>query len=376
MKNSRRDFIKTGALGAAAVSTGVLGLPAPAHAETTPKPLEILVLGGTGFIGPHMVREALRRGHTVTLFNRGRTDNALFPDLETIKGDRDNGLDGLKGRQWDVVIDNSGYVPRHVRDSARLLAPRVSQYLFISTVAVYANFASDIEEDSALATIADETVEQVTRETYGALKVLCEKAVTEEVGEDRSTILRPTYICGPGDHTDRFTWWPVRTARGGEMLWPGQPGDPLQIIDVRDLANFTVDCVDHGVAGTYNTTTPEYDYTMGQLLADCQAVTATDVEEFWVDEAFVQAANEASPAGNYGAFPIWRPQRGPDAMPAQVISAAARDAGMHNRPVRETIRDLMSWWATLSDERTSNLQAGLSPEFEAELIARLQDRQD
>ena len=158
MKSNRREFIKAGALGAAALSTGVLALPAPAVASSGHAPLDILILGGTGFIGPHMVREALRRGHSVTLFNRGRTNNTLFPDLETIKGDRNNGLQGLEGRQWDVVIDNSGYVPRHVRDSARLLAPNVSHYLFISTVSVYASFTADSDESAPLATIADETV--------------------------------------------------------------------------------------------------------------------------------------------------------------------------------------------------------------------------
>ncbi|MDJ0812656.1 MAG: NAD-dependent epimerase/dehydratase family protein [Woeseiaceae bacterium] len=375
MTTSRRDIIKAGALGAAALSSGVLGLSAPALANTGSRSLEILVLGGTGFIGPHMVREALRRGHSVTLFNRGRTNNTLFPDLETIKGDRDNGLDGLQGRQWDVVIDNSGYVPRHVRDSAKLLAPKVSHYLFVSTVSVYASFTSDIEEDSPLATIADETVEQVTNETYGALKALCEQAVTEEMGAERTTVLRPTYICGPGDRTDRFTWWPVRTARGGEMLWPGQPDDHIQIIDVRDFGNFTVDCVENRTAGTFNTATPERGYTMGELLADCQAVTATEVDDLWVDEAFALDASRNSPARNHGAFPVWHPQRGPDAMPAQVISAAARSAGMHNRPVRETARDLLTWWATLPNERTSKLQAGLPADYEAELIARWKERQ-
>ena len=375
MKNSRREFIKAGALGAAAVSTGTLGLPSPAAARTDSKPLDILILGGTGFIGPHMVREALRRGHSVSLFNRGRTNNALFPDLETIKGDRNNGLEGLEGRKWDVVIDNSGYVPRHVRDSARLLAPNVSHYLFVSTVSVYASFTSDIDERSPLATIADETVEQVTNETYGALKALCEKAVMQEMGTERTTVLRPTYICGPGDHTDRFTWWPVRTSRGGEMLWPGQPGDPVQIIDVRDFGNFTLDCVERKAGGIFNTATPERGYTMGDLLADCQDVTATEVDDIWVDEAFALEAGRRSPERNHGAFPVWHPQRGPDAMAAQVISQAARNAGLHNRPVRETVRDLLGWWQTLPEERTAKLQAGISPEYESELISRWKERQ-
>ena len=372
MTNSRRDFIRASAIGAAALSTGVLGLPAEARIDS--RPLHVLVLGGTGFIGPHMVREALRRGHSVTLFNRGRTNATLFPDLETIEGDRNNGLGGLKGRQWDVVIDNSGYVPRHVRNSARLLAPNVSHYLFVSTVSVYASFTADIDEASPLATIADETTERVTSETYGALKALCEQAVMQEIGAERTTILRPTYIGGPGDHTDRLTWWPVRTSRGGEMLWPGQPGNHIQIIDVRDFANFSVDCVEQRTAGTYNTASPERGYTMGRLLADCRSATATDVTATWVDEAFARSAQLAAPVGNHGAFPIWHPQRGPDAMTAQVIAAAARDAGMRTRPVGETVRDLVSWWQSLPVERTAKLRAGLTPGFEAELIRRRASR--
>ncbi len=256
MKTSRRDIIKAGVLGAA-VSTS---WPLSAAEIETPgnRPLDILVLGGTGFIGPHMVREALRRGHAVTLFNRGKTRAELFPDLETIIGDRDNGLSGLEGRRWDVVIDNSGYVPRHVQDSARLLAPNVSHYLFVSTVSVYADFVEDIDEDSPLATVADETTEERTNETYGPLKALCEQRVRDALGDERTTVLRPTYICGPGDPTDRFTWWPVRTARGGEMLWPGRPGDTIQIIDVRDFANFTIDWVEQRTAGTFIAATEEH----------------------------------------------------------------------------------------------------------------------
>ena len=237
MKNDRRHFLKTSLFGSAMVAAGCMPdetesdrtVPAPS------RPLRILVLGGTGFIGPHMVREALRRGHSVELFNRGRTNNELFPDLKLYKGDRDGGLGVLEGGEWDVVVDNSGYVPRHVEDSARLLAPVVSHYLYISTISVYGDFSGPIDEDTAVGTLEDESVEEVTGETYGPLKALCERRVLSEIGQDRTTILRPTYICGPGDRTDRFTYWPVRTMRGGDMLWPGTPEDDIQIIDVRDL---------------------------------------------------------------------------------------------------------------------------------------------
>ena len=179
MSHNRRQFIKAGALGAAA---SIAGMPQMAVAdEKTFKSLDILILGGTGFLGPHMVREALRRGHNVTLFNRARSNTGLFPDLETIKGDRDNGLDGLKGRSWDAVLDNSGYVPRHVQDSAQLLAAKTDRYVYTSTVSVYADFHIHNLESSPLATIADETVEEVTGETYGPLKALCEKRAASEI---------------------------------------------------------------------------------------------------------------------------------------------------------------------------------------------------
>lgn len=368
MKNDRRDFIKAGLLGGVAAATvgPVFASESPSvttKSDTT-KPLDILVLGGTGFIGPHMVREALRKGHSVTLFNRGRTNNTLFPDLETIKGDRNNGLDGLKGRKWDVVIDNSGYVPRHVQDSARLLSKNIGFYLFISTVSVYRDFKQPNHEDSPLATIEDETIEEVTGETYGALKVLCEQRARAEIGDDRYCVLRPTYIAGPGDHTDRFSYWPVRTAKGGEMLWPGSPQHLVQVVDVRDLANFTIHCVEQRISGVYNTVNPEGEYNMGKLLEDSQAVTATKVDPVWVDEAFIAEHEVAASRG----LPVWHPQTGPDAANFAISGARARAAGMQNRPERETARDLLTWWSTLPEERTAKPRAGLSAEREAELI--------
>ena len=362
MSGSRRDFIK-----ATALATVAAGLPAVATAnekkarQGASRPLDILILGGTGFIGPHMVREALRRGHSVTLFNRGRTNNEMFPDLETIKGDRDNGLDGLKGRRWDAVIDNSGYVPRHVADSARMLAPVCDRYVFISTVAVYADIHNATDEDSPLATMADETIEEINRETYGPLKALCEKRAAEEVEPGKLAILRPTYICGPGDRTDRFSYWPIRTRRGGEMLWPGTPDDALQIVDVRDLASFTIDCVDREISGIYNMVNEPRVYTMGKLLEDCQAVTASEVEPVWVAEDFLKAQGL-----NPGAqLPIWQGTGNAFGMSAERAIAA----GMQMRPERETARDLLAWWDTLSEERRASLKAGPSADKEAEVLA-------
>jgi 2'-hydroxyisoflavone reductase len=233
----RRDFVLS-SLGFAAAS---LALARPAVARTK---LAILVLGGTRFLGPHVAEHALARGHSVTFFNRGRTNPGVLPQVERIQGDRNGELEGLKGRSWDVVIDTSGYVPRHVRLSAELLRPRVPHYVFISTVSVYASFAAANDESSAAGKLEDENVEKVDGATYGPLKALCEAAATAVYGPDHTTILRPGLIVGPDDNTDRFTYWPARAARGGTLAAPGTPKDPVQVIDVRDLAEFTIRVVE------------------------------------------------------------------------------------------------------------------------------------
>jgi len=363
MNNTRRRFLKTSLLGGAAVAAGIRPDEAEAQAPgpASPESLRVLILGGTGFIGPHMVREALRRGHEVELFNRGRTNDEVFPDLKQYKGDRDGGLGVLAGAKWDVVIDNSGYVPRHVEDSARLLAPVVSHYLFISTISVYGDMKSGpIDEDSAVGTIDDETVEEVTGETYGPLKALCENRVLSEVGASRTTILRPTYICGPGDRTDRYTYWPVRTMKGGDMLWPGTPEDDIQIIDVRDLANFTIDCVEQRIAGTFNTVTPAGAFKMGDLLQDCLAVTDADTTPHWVSSTFL---NEQEVR-----LPIWEDPTGEFSPLLRVDGTRAAAAGLKNRPTRETARDTIAWWQTLGAERTETTRAGITLERESELL--------
>ena len=368
MNNDRRRFLKTSLLGGAAVAAGC----APGsdtqqvRAVESFVPLKILILGGTGFIGPHMVREALRRGHEVSLFNRGRTNNELFPDLRLYKGDRNNGLQSLEGGEWDVVVDNSGYVPRHVENSARLLSPVVSHYLYISTISVYAVSPAPITEESPLATTEDETVEEVTGETYGPMKALCEQRVLTEVGADRATVLRPTYICGPGDRTDRYTYWPVRTMRGGEMLWPGTPEDDIQIIDVRDLADFTVACLERKSSGIFNTVTPIRSFKMGDLLEDSLAVTDADMTPVWVDTDFI-AENEVAEGGG---LPIWESPDGEYAALALVDGSRAAAAGLKNRPTRETARDTISWWKTLPADRSESLRAGLSAGKEADLLRR------
>jgi 2'-hydroxyisoflavone reductase len=254
-----------------------------------------------------------------------------------------------------------------VQDSAQLLAANTDRYLFISSVSVYADFDVDLDENSPLASIDDETVEEVTGETYGALKALCEKKAAAEYAADKYTVIRPTYIAGPGDHTDRFTYWPVRTRQGGEMLWPGTPSGLIQIVDVRDLANFTIDCLDRQIAGVFNAVNSAGPYTIGSLLEDSQAVTATDVDALWISEA--QAYEHE--LVQKGAFPVWHPSGGEGAGGGHFGAAASVKAGCHYRAPRETIRDLLVWWDTLSEERQSKLRAGISAEREAEVIAAL-----
>ena len=196
MNKNRRRFVQASLLGGASLAAGGMSQTAAAQDEckSVQKNMDILILGGTGFIGPHMVREALRRGHNVSLFNRGKTNKTLFPDLKLYAGDRDGGLDVLKGNKWDAVIDNSGYVPRHVTDSVRLLKPAASYYVYISSISAYASFATPNDESSPVGKLDDESVEEVTGETYGPLKALCEKRAAAEFGTDDLTILRPTYI--------------------------------------------------------------------------------------------------------------------------------------------------------------------------------------
>ncbi len=370
MNKNRRQFLKTSIAGAAGAAVmGSFGHPETARASShePAKHLNILVLGGTGFIGPHMVREALRRGHTVSLFNRGKSNNELFPDLTTYKGDRNNDLGALEGHKWDAVIDNSGYVPRHVADSARLLSSAADFYLYISSISVYASFGEENDEDSALGRIEDETIEEVNNETYGPLKALCEKRATEEFGADRLAVLRPTYICGPGDRTDRYTYWPVRTMRGGDMLWPGMPADPIQIIDVRDLANFTIDCLERKTTGIYNTVTPKGSFTMGDLLEDCQAVTMAEMNPIWVSEEFI--------ADNELPISIWSPPNGELAAVSLVSGERAAAQGLICRRTRETARGTISWWNKLPTER-QKLRAGPKPEQEAQALEKWKAQQD
>lgn len=354
-------------LGAAGALGALGGLSFAGEARANRAPLRLLILGGTAFLGPALVEQARAAGHHVTLFNRGKTAPDLFKgveDVETLLGDRDNQLDALRNRDWDLVVDNSGYVPRHVRLSAELLAPRVKHYVFISSISVYAAFAKPNDESSPVAQLTDPTVEKVTGETYGGLKALCEKAA-EAAMPGRVTTIRPGLIVGPRDRTDRFTYWPARVALGGEVLAPGNPGDGVQWVDVRDLAAFVLRCGERQVAGTFNACSAPGQFTMGALLASCQRVAGSDARFTWADSAFL-ASHQVAP---WSDMPVWIPPEGEEAAASLNSTKRAKAAGLHIRPVDDTVRATLEWHRTRPEEQRLKLRSGMTAEREAAVLA-------
>lgn len=361
---NRREFVTAMSAATLAVSEEIFGKDKPHPA----KPLKILVLGGTKFIGVHIVELALQHGHSVTLFNRGKTNADLFPQLEHLKGDRDAQLDSLKGGHWDAVIDDSGFVPRHVKLSAELLAPNVKQYLFISSISVYASFAQANSEDSALGKIADETTEKVDGGAYGPLKALCEKAA-EAAMPGRVTVVRPGLIVGPRDPTDRFTYWPARAARGGEMAAPGRPTDRIQFIDSRDLAAFVLGLVENGTVGIFNAVSPPGKFSIGELVqASISAANATKPapppRAVWVPAAFL----EQQKIQPWSDMPVWIPELGEYAAIAETNVTKALHAGLANRAIQSTVNDTLAWHLQRPEAERTKLAAGLTPEREQELL--------
>jgi 2'-hydroxyisoflavone reductase len=325
--------------------------------------VKLLILGGTRFLGPALVEAARARGHALTLFNRGKTNPGLFPDVEQIHGDRDGKLDGLNGRRWDVAIDTSGYVPRVVRMSAELLAPSVERYLFVSTISVYdESMAPGSDESAKLATLPDPKSEDV-RAHYGALKALCEQAA-EAALPGRTLSVRPGLIVGPGDGTDRFTYWPVRLDRGGEVLAPGDGSDPVQVVDVRDLAAWMIEMAERREAGVCNAVGPASRLTAREMIEACRP-PGTDAPLAWVPWAFLEK-HKVEP---WSDMPACIPAAGEGGGMAQVSVARAVAKGLRFRPVAETARDTLAWWKTLPEERRAKLRAGLSAEREGEVLA-------
>jgi 2'-hydroxyisoflavone reductase len=402
----------------AAVAASSLGLSChqeSSDAAPSNEKKRILILGGTGFLGPKTVEVALARGHHVTIFNRGKREKTLpFPyaNVEHLYGNRDpllpaddergpdkqllhpdakpKGLEQLQGKTWDAVIDNSGYYPRLVKASAELLAPNAKQYIFISTVSAYAsNKSVGADETAPLATIADPTVETMGAnfENYGALKGLCEKEV-EAAFPGHAAVVRPGYIVGPGDPSDRFTYWPVRASRGGEVLAPGTPDDPVEWIDVRDLAAWLVRLVEDGTSGTFNALGPDRPAKWGEMLDACVAASKGAATLTWVPAAWLEKNGQ----GGEDGFPIWVAPTGDFAGFHTWSNARALKAGLTFHPIADTAAATLAWFPSEIERRvrvTKELQdaakakgteppqlarpealrAGPSPEREAELLA-------
>jgi len=332
--------------------------------------MNILVIGGTIFLGRHFVEAALERGHEITLFNRGRHNPELFPEVEKLRGDRDGDLSLLRGRSWDAVLDPSGYVPRHVRSLAELLRDTVRQYIFISSISVYSDTSiPNMDESGPVGTLEDESVEEVTGETYGPLKALCERAA-EEAMPGRVANVRAGLIVGPNDPSDRFTYWPARVAKGGEVLAPGVPGTPTQIIDARDLAAWIVHLMEQNIAGTFNATGPDYLLTMEKVLETCRDVSGNDARCTWVSERFLLEQQVAP----WMELPLWIPAERESAGFSAIDCGRAIAAGLSFRPLEDTVRDTLAWERTLPADRER--RAGMKPEREQELLRLWHGRQN
>jgi 2'-hydroxyisoflavone reductase len=306
--------------------------------------VKLLVLGGTAFLGRHTVEAALRRGDEVTIFTRGHTNPELFPEAEHLVGDRDGGLDALSGRNWDGVVDTSGYVPRVLRQSAELLRGAAGRYVFVSSVSVYADFSRPVTEESAVAEL-DEPASEDVEADYGALKAACE-GVVEEVFGERGASIRAGLLVGPYDPTDRFTYWPRRLAEGGDVLAPGDPAAPVQFVDARDLGAWLVRLAEHGPGGVFNATGPAAPMTLGELLERAIAAIGSDARLVWTDEQRILDA-EVQP---WVELPLWAP--GEDwagFMRAGTQHALA--AGLRFRPAEETVRDTLAWSREAGEQR-------------------------
>ena len=377
MSPSRRDFFRSAAGGAITLA-GLGALPGFAYADAertarSARSLRILILGGTGFIGPYQVRYAVERGHRVTVFNRGRRQAGLPDAVEHLQGDRNDDLDALRGRDWDIVIDNPTTLPFWVRDAASLLRDHANQYIFISTISVYSDTSlPGMDETTELARYegADpmaETVESLRQNPgalYGPLKAVSEQEA-ERWFPGRTTVIRPGLIVGPGDPTDRYTYWPVRMARGGEVLAPGTPADPVQIIDARDLSEWIIRMAETGTTGIYNATGPERPLGIGEMLEGMRPLAEAPVDLTFVPADFLADQNVRP----WADMPTWVPPIGPSAGFARVDIGRALEQGLTFRPGPQTARDTLEWHRTRPAEERESLRAGLSPEREAEVLA-------
>jgi 2'-hydroxyisoflavone reductase len=337
--------------------------------------MKLLIIGGTRFVGLHLVAAALERGHEVTLFNRG-THSPALPEVETIHGDRNRDLDKLQGRRWDAVVDTCGYLPRNVKATVEVLSHSVERYVFISSQSAYADVSvPGVTEAAPLKSLTSEQLERAYQidtsgepsygEFYGGLKALCEQAA-EEAMPQRVVIVRPGLIVGPYDYTDRFTYWPLRVARGGEVLAPGRPERPVQLIDARDLAEWMVLLVERGGAGVYNANRPPNTLTMQNVLDECKLISKGDAVFTWISEAFLHREKVFA----WSEMPLWLPEeQAPQLQGFMFINCdKAFAAGLRIRPLRDTIRDTLAWAHDQLGDAT--LKAGIDPEREQTLLSR------
>ena len=369
---TRRQFIKVSAAASGAIGFGIAS--SRLRASTPVKPMNLLILGGTGFTGPNQVRYALSRGHKVTTFNRGKTHPGELPsEVEQLVGDRNGQLDALKNRKWDVVIDNPTSVPVWVRNAAQVLKGNVDRYVFISTISVYADTSKPgTDETAPLAKYSGADAMKESRDSilaskyalYGPLKALSEQEA-EKCFPKKTLVIRPGLIVGPRDETDRFSYWPVRIDRGGEVLAPGDPSDPVQFIDARDLAEWTIRMVENGETGIYNATGPERKLGIGEMLNGIKDANKSNANFTWLDADFL-AAQKVEP---WSDMPVWIPPRGEEAGANQISNKRALAKGLSFRPLAETARDTLAWFKSQPQDRQSKLRAGLTPKREVEVLA-------
>ncbi len=383
MSTNRRTFLKLSALAGGGIGLGLMpgasemfaaGAAAGRSIGKAAKPLRILILGGTGFTGPFQVGYALGRGHKVTVFNRGKTHPGELPkEAEQLIGDRNGQLDALKGRQWDVCIDIPTTLPVWVRDAAQVLKGNVDRYVFISTISVYSdNSKPGMDEGGPLAKYAGADAMKETMATlvdskyrlYGPLKVLSEQEA-EKWFPGKALIIRPGLIVGPGDESDRFTYWPVRVDRGGEILAPGSPADPVQFIDARDLAEWTIRMVEQGNTGIFNATGPKTKLTIGEMLDGIKKATTTESRFTWVDADFLAAQKVRA----WSDMPVWVPPRGDSMGFAAININKALAKGLTFRSIPDTTKATLEWFRKQTKDRQAKLKSGLTPEREAEVLA-------
>lgn len=397
---SRRDFLSMSIASGAALAMARFGR-AESPREDKKK---ILILGGTGFLGPACSEAALARGHTVTLFNRGQRETKrkaagrpsnVPAGVEVLYGNRDpnltaddwkkdpakdgpkdpnspKGLTELKGKQWDAVIDTSGYFPRMVKASAELLAPQVKQYIFISSISVYKhNDKPNADESAELTVLDDPNTEDMGADSrnYGGGKAACEMAA-EAAMPGRVANVRPGFIVGPRDSSARFLYWPVRCEQGGEMAIPGSPTDPIQIIDVRDLAEWLVHLIETSTSGVFNATGPVKPLAMEQMVTACKRAAKSDVKLTWVDPDLVERK------GLSDSFPLWAPPTGQYAGLHQTNIARALAAGLKFRPAEDTARASLEWYHGLPPELQPQVVKLIEPKREQELLAARTEKPD